>query len=217
MCAGTCYGTCQAPDSSELGFGDICYSGGAETGPIVDKSELCPKGSSCQAQEGVMGIGGEVPKTCQKLTAKLQNAKWCPDSNPQLCKMMCPPTPPQCVSGECAMRTDAKCCDYTCTNPGKDTEAPCPDMDIDSEDMEQLQEKFNAADTNKSGEIDKDEFVVALESYGAEDSLTGMAATLIQVFDNDGDRELSLCEFVSMVTVLATAGVGPVIGVNGDN
>ena len=45
-----------------LNEGDLCRSGGVETGRRVDNSKHCPKalGLQCSPQTGVMGIGGEV-------------------------------------------------------------------------------------------------------------------------------------------------------------
>jgi len=47
--------------------GSACRGGGVETGPKFDYSALCPDGTECRIQEGVMGIGGEVADTCQAL------------------------------------------------------------------------------------------------------------------------------------------------------
>ena len=73
-------GTCQEdgvtcavnflPPKCPLKVGDLCKIGGVETEQLTDAAKLvetkeCPVGSSCLPKPGVMGIGGEVPHTCQ--------------------------------------------------------------------------------------------------------------------------------------------------------
>ena len=67
---GVCFedGTCAVSIMAvqcPLNVGDVCHSGGVETGPGVDRRSDCPEGSSCRPRTGEMAIGGEVTSTCQ--------------------------------------------------------------------------------------------------------------------------------------------------------
>ena len=55
-------------------LGDVCRSGGQETGPLVYKR--CPRGSEC-APSGEMSIGGESSWICKEVNKKdqLKNCK----------------------------------------------------------------------------------------------------------------------------------------------
>mmetsp|Transcript_22126 Transcript_22126/g.40675 ORF Transcript_22126/g.40675 Transcript_22126/m.40675 type:complete len:363 (-) Transcript_22126:214-1302(-) len=59
------------PASGPLELGDVCKSGGVETGPGVMREYDCPVGSVCLPQPDVFAIGGEVPHTCQSASAPL--------------------------------------------------------------------------------------------------------------------------------------------------
>ena len=83
-------GTCQEdgitcavnflPPKCPLKVGDVCKAGGVETeqlrGSAGKRMEAkdCPAGSSCLPKPGVMGIGGEVPHTCQLPQATIARA-----------------------------------------------------------------------------------------------------------------------------------------------
>ena len=67
---GVCFedGTCAVSVMAvqcPLSVGDVCHSGGVESGPGVDRRNDCPEGSSCRPKSGEMAIGGEVMSTCQ--------------------------------------------------------------------------------------------------------------------------------------------------------
>eukprot|EP01063_Lacrimia_lanifica_P025737 TRINITY_DN336_c0_g1_i1.p2 TRINITY_DN336_c0_g1~~TRINITY_DN336_c0_g1_i1.p2 ORF type:complete len:207 (+),score=85.26 TRINITY_DN336_c0_g1_i1:45-665(+) len=53
--------------ATPLKEGDVCKSGGVETGPGVDRFNDCPAGTSCVAESG-FAIGGEVTYFCTATT-----------------------------------------------------------------------------------------------------------------------------------------------------
>ena len=53
-----------------LKLGDVCKSGGVETGKGVHRMNDCPRGSKCSPSDQ-MGIGGESPWLCLKKRKKL--------------------------------------------------------------------------------------------------------------------------------------------------
>eukprot|EP00659_Diplonema_papillatum_P000133 gene133-204_t len=70
--------------------GDVCWSGGVETGPVVDRSGECPHPTTCKVAPDVVAIGGEVPMTCQRAgvvclsDADCAVSEWCrPEQNAQ--------------------------------------------------------------------------------------------------------------------------------------
>jgi len=72
--------TCQLPDAieelPELDTGDVCKSGGVETGPGVNRLYDCPVGSTCLPTD-TFAIGGEVNYTCQDATTKIPSGGSC--------------------------------------------------------------------------------------------------------------------------------------------
>jgi len=73
--------TCQVPDAPAelppLEVGDLCKSGGVETGPGVDRMYDCPVGSSCLPVPDSFAIGGEVNHTCQEVTTTIPSGGAC--------------------------------------------------------------------------------------------------------------------------------------------
>eukprot|EP00756_Hemistasia_phaeocysticola_P012977 Hpha_TRINITY_DN15241_c2_g22::TRINITY_DN15241_c2_g22_i1::g.66329::m.66329 len=71
-------GSCTMVDSDASGsthgkalrIGDVCRSGGVETGRFVDRSTDCPRGTVCKPKRGQFAIGGEVDQICQRLPKK---------------------------------------------------------------------------------------------------------------------------------------------------
>ena len=57
--------------TKNLKLGDVCKSGGVETGKGVHRMNDCPNGSTC-LPSNMMAIGGESPWLCQKQTKKLK-------------------------------------------------------------------------------------------------------------------------------------------------
>eukprot|EP00659_Diplonema_papillatum_P000706 gene706-1078_t len=51
-------------DLIPLKEGDVCKSGGIETGPGVDRERECPLNTRCLARSGDVALGGEVTKYC---------------------------------------------------------------------------------------------------------------------------------------------------------
>ena len=94
---------------TKLNVGDVCYSGGVETGPVEDYSQACPTGSACLETPGIMGIGGEVPKVC----TRVEIAKPCPNPIPQLCMIRCPIAQKECALGYCVAKVGS-CCQTEC-------------------------------------------------------------------------------------------------------
>jgi len=98
--------SCQVANASSelpgLSIGDICKSGGPETGPGVNRRYDCPMESTCLPVEGMFAIGGEVDFTCQAASGEVPLGGACSVSG----SMLGPPLP--CERGlECVI-----------TNPG---------------------------------------------------------------------------------------------------
>eukprot|EP00403_Amphidinium_massartii_P015089 CAMPEP_0178425632 /NCGR_PEP_ID=MMETSP0689_2-20121128/28822_1 /TAXON_ID=160604 /ORGANISM="Amphidinium massartii, Strain CS-259" /LENGTH=308 /DNA_ID=CAMNT_0020047299 /DNA_START=132 /DNA_END=1055 /DNA_ORIENTATION=+ len=73
--------SCQLTDvpvgmPAPLQVGDICRSGGVETGPGINRRYDCPIGSSCQP-EATFAIGGEVNHTCQEAQESIPSGGQC--------------------------------------------------------------------------------------------------------------------------------------------
>merc|ERR1712048_1548314 len=100
---------------TKLKLGDVCYSGGVETGPIQDYSQGCPTGSACFQIPGMVGFGGEVPKVCMRVKI----AEPCPNPAPQLCMIRCPIAQKKCPIGFCAAKIGS-CCQTQCQQSSKE-------------------------------------------------------------------------------------------------
>lgn len=71
---------CPVQAEEPLETGDVCKSGGPETGPGVMREYDCPVGSVCLPKPDVFAIGGEVPFTCQSHEAPLPEFGICSPS-----------------------------------------------------------------------------------------------------------------------------------------